>query len=112
MLVLPPRAADAAHALAAQHSISVTAASVLVRRGHTEAGVVGRFLDPRLADLTPPGTMKDRAEAIDRIARAVKAKENICIFGDYDADGITSAALLTDVLRTLDAQVVTLLADR
>jgi single-stranded-DNA-specific exonuclease len=56
--------------------------------------------------------MKDRGEAVARLARAVRAKERVCVFGDYDADGITSAALLTDVLRALGAEVVTLLADR
>ena len=112
MLTLPPRAAANVHALAAELSISVAAASVLVRRGHVEAIGIGKFLDPRLADLTPPASMKDRAEAVDRIVRAIREHERICIFGDYDADGITSAALMTDVLRTLGAEVVTLLADR
>ena len=47
-----------------------------------------------------------------RIARAVRAREPICVFGDYDADGVTAAALITDVLRTLGATVTPLLADR
>jgi single-stranded-DNA-specific exonuclease len=63
-----------------------------------------RFLEPRLAHLTPPETMKDRCEAVARIARAVRAKERICVFGDYDADGVTAAALLTDVLRRSGAR--------
>jgi single-stranded-DNA-specific exonuclease len=49
---------------------------------------------------------------VGRIARAVRAKERVCVFGDYDADGVTAAALLTDVLRALGAEVVVLLADR
>ncbi len=56
--------------------------------------------------------MKDRSEAIERLARAVRSKERVCVFGDYDADGVTAAALLTDVLRTLGAEVVTVLANR
>lgn len=112
MLTLPPHADDAARSLAAQLSISATAAVVLVRRGHSKPERVARFLEPRLADLTPPASMRDRAEAVERIARAVRAKERVCVFGDYDADGVTSAALLTDVLTTLGGEVATLLADR
>jgi single-stranded-DNA-specific exonuclease len=56
--------------------------------------------------------MRDRNEAVDRIARAVRAKERVCVFGDYDADGVTAAALMTDVLRVLGAQVAPVLADR
>jgi single-stranded-DNA-specific exonuclease len=56
--------------------------------------------------------MVDRDKAAARLARGVRASERVCVFGDYDADGITSAALLTDVLRTLGGDVVTILADR
>lgn len=111
-MTLPPRADGDARALASQLSISVTAAVVLVRRGHVDKERIERFFDPRLAHLTPPASMRDRAEAVDRIARAVKTSERVCVFGDYDADGITSAAVMTDVLTTLGGSVVTLLADR
>lgn len=112
MLQLPPPAGDDAVGLAKALGITRTAAAVLVTRGYLQPAESTRFLDPRLAHLTPPDAMKDRAEAAARIARAVRAKERICIFGDYDADGVTAAALLTDVLRTLGAEVVPLLADR
>jgi single-stranded-DNA-specific exonuclease len=98
--------------LARELGITETAAEVLVKRGFAETEGAARFFDPKLAHLTSPATMKDRAEAASRIARAVKAGEPIAIFGDYDADGVTSAALMTDVLRTLGATVTTLLADR
>jgi single-stranded-DNA-specific exonuclease len=73
---------------------------------------VARFLDPRLQDLTDPSSMVDRQPAAERIARAVRAAEPICVFGDYDCDGITSAAIMTSVLRSLGAQVTPLLASR
>src|ERR1700730_4052237 len=47
-----------------------------------------------------------------RCARAVRAKERVCVFGDYDADGVTAAALVTDVLRALGAEAIPVLADR
>ena len=109
---LPPRADAGAHSLAASLKITVTAAAVLARRGHTDAARAQRFLDPKLADLTPPASMVDRAAAVDRIARAVRNNERVCVFGDYDADGITSAAIVSDVLRTLGGDVATELADR
>ena len=89
-----------------------TAAAVLVARGLLDVPQSSRFLDPRLAHLTPPDAMKDRHEAVARLARAARAKERICVFGDYDADGVTAAALVTDVLRALGAEVVPVLADR
>jgi single-stranded-DNA-specific exonuclease len=98
--------------LARELGVSATTAAVLIRRGHVEAAAAGKFFEPKLAHLTPPEAMKDRAEASERIARAVRAREKICVFGDYDADGITSAALLTDVLRTLGGDVRPLIADR
>jgi single-stranded-DNA-specific exonuclease len=98
--------------LARELGISETAAAVLVKRGYSEKEEATRFFDPRLAHLSPPTGMKDRDVAASRIARAVRAGETIAIFGDYDADGVTSAALMTDVLRTLGGRVVTLLADR
>ncbi|MGH7296102.1 MAG: DHH family phosphoesterase, partial [Polyangiaceae bacterium] len=110
--MLPPPAGDEAVALARELSLTRTAGAVLVARGLRGVADCRRFLDPRLAHLTPPDAMKDRGEAVERIARAVKASERICVFGDYDADGVTAAALLTDVLRALGGQVVTELANR
>jgi single-stranded-DNA-specific exonuclease len=105
-------ASDEVVALARELGITRTAGAVLLARGVGDPEVGARFLEPRLAHLTPPEAMKDRGEAVARIAAAVRAKERICVFGDYDADGVTSAALLTDVLRALGGEVVTLLADR
>jgi single-stranded-DNA-specific exonuclease len=112
MLQLPGRAGAEAIELARALKLSTTAAAVLLARGLRDPAASEKFLDPRLANLTPPGAMKDRTEAVARIARAVKAHERVCVFGDYDADGVTAAALLTSVLRAVGAEVVTLLADR
>ena len=112
MLRLPPHAGEDARELARALSLTLTAARVLVARGLAAPEHSARFLDPRLAHLTPPEAMKDRSEAVERVARAVRARERICVFGDYDADGVTAAALLADVLRTLGAEVVIELADR
>jgi single-stranded-DNA-specific exonuclease len=112
LLKLPPPAGDEAIALARDLALTRTAGAVLVARGLRDRQGTTRFLEPRLAHLTRPDAMRDRAEAVARVARAVRAKERICVFGDYDADGVTAAALLTDVLRALGGEVVPLLANR
>ena len=112
MLRLPPPASDDAIALGRSLSLTRTAAQALVARGLSTAEPAAHFLDPRLAHLTPPDAMRDRNEAVCRLARAVKARERVCVFGDYDADGVTAAALVTDVLRALGGEAVPVLADR
>jgi single-stranded-DNA-specific exonuclease len=112
MLRLPADASDQAIELGRALGMTRTAASVLIARGFGDASDGARFLDPRLAHLTPPGAMLDRTEAVARMARAVRARERMCVFGDYDADGVTAAALMTDVLRTLGGEVATVLANR
>jgi single-stranded-DNA-specific exonuclease len=108
----PAQAGQDAVDLARTLGVTRTAAAVLVSRGMLDASESSRFLDPRLAHLTPPDAMKDRGEAVERLARAARAGERVCVFGDYDADGVTAAALITDVLRALGAEVVPVLADR
>ncbi len=98
--------------LARQLSLHPLVARVLVARGVVNPLVAKRFLSPRLADLTQPDAMADRALAADRLVRAIRARERVVVFGDYDVDGITSAALLTRVLRALGADVKTLVASR
>jgi single-stranded-DNA-specific exonuclease len=108
----PGEASEAALGLARDLSLSITVADALHRAGFSAGEKTDRFLDPRLAHLTPPEAMADRALSADRVARAVRSGERICVFGDYDCDGITAAAILTGVLRALGAEVVPLLATR
>jgi single-stranded-DNA-specific exonuclease len=110
--VLPGPAAPEARALGSALGLSVTVADLLHRRGQRDPDALRRFLDPKLQHLTPPDQMADRDAAAERIASAVLRNEKICVFGDYDCDGITSCAILTDVLRTLGADVTPELASR
>jgi single-stranded-DNA-specific exonuclease len=74
-------------------------AAVLARRGVPPEEAPG-FLSPSLRDLLPdPARLKDMDAASARIARALKRRERIAIFADYDVDGGSSAALLIDWLR-------------
>jgi single-stranded-DNA-specific exonuclease len=109
---IPAPASEEARALARALSLSVTAADVLRRRGFGDDATTRKFLEPRLSHLTVPDAMADRAKASERLAKAVRDRERIAIFGDYDCDGITAAAVLTEALRTLGGDVVPLLATR
>ena len=104
----PPSALELSRAL----SISLTLATWLDARGFPDLDATRRFLSPRLAELSAPHAMLDRDAAAERIARAVSARERIAVFGDYDCDGITATAVLTELLRALDADVTPLVAER
>ena len=92
--------------------LSPTVAHWLKSRGMTGRAEVERFLGPKLAHLTPPDQMADRSAAAKRLARAVRNKEHVCVFGDYDCDGITATAIITEVVRALGGRITPLLASR
>ena len=76
---------------------------MLAARGQTLEGAPG-FLEPRLRDLlTDPSELKDMDPAAARLADAIGRGERIAVFGDYDVDGATSAALLSRFLRAVGA---------
>ncbi len=87
-------------------------ARCLVARGVTEPGDAQSFIDPRLAALRPPAGLAGMARAVERIADAVERGERIGVFGDYDVDGVTTAALLTSFLRASGATVEVAVARR
>jgi single-stranded-DNA-specific exonuclease len=71
------------------------------------------FLEPRLRDSLPdPLDLKDMDRAVERICRALEAGETIAVFGDYDVDGATSAALLTRFLAAAGAHSRIYIPDR
>lgn len=106
----------AARALAQRFGMTLTVAEHLARLGHSVSAerlpITARYVEPRLRDLTPPDAMADRKQAAVRLAEAVRRKERICVFGDYDCDGITATAILSDVLEELGGRVTPLLASR
>jgi single-stranded-DNA-specific exonuclease len=109
---LPPPPGDDARRLAQSLCLTTTVAEWLRRRGHDDSEATRRFLEPKLAHLSDPAGMIDRGVAADRLARAVRSGERIAVFGDYDCDGITSAAIMTEGLRALGGEATPLLASR
>ncbi|HEU4728203.1 MAG TPA: single-stranded-DNA-specific exonuclease RecJ [Kofleriaceae bacterium] len=87
-------------------------ARCLVGRGVIEPQDARGFIDPRLAALRPPTGLAGMSLAVGRIADAVVAGERIGVFGDYDVDGVTTAALLTAFLRATGATVEVAVARR
>lgn len=78
---------------------------ILSNRGFKSAEEVEKFLNPSLADLHDPFMMKDMEKAVDRLIQALREREKIVIYGDYDVDGITSISLLVRYLSQLGANV-------
>src|ERR1700739_2426371 len=95
---LDERAAARALAIAQRHDMPELLARILAGR-NVEIDAVEAFLDPTIKRTMPdPHALAGLAEAAERIADAVVGGERTAIFGDYDVDGATSAALLARVL--------------
>lgn len=109
--VTRPARREAADALAAS-GLPPAASVVLAARGLPDAAAADRFLSPRLSDLSDPFLLQGMGAAVGRILAALGRGERIAVFGDYDADGVTAAALLTSVLRRLGAEARAFLPDR
>jgi single-stranded-DNA-specific exonuclease len=74
-------------------------ARLLSRKGFGCAEEVQKFLRPRLSALSDPFLLPQMHAAVSRIFAAIDRKERIVVFGDYDVDGVTSLALLDEMLR-------------
>ncbi|MCG5055805.1 MAG: single-stranded-DNA-specific exonuclease RecJ [Myxococcales bacterium] len=99
-------------ALCRQLGLRRLTAEVLVRRGMGEPEHAHKFLTPRLADLRSPKGIADLDRALERLVQAVGERETVGVFGDYDVDGVTSAAVLTSGLRALGGVVEARCASR
>jgi single-stranded-DNA-specific exonuclease len=89
--------------LAGQLRTSPVVAQLLLNRGLTSPEEGRRFLDAPLSGLHPPMSLPGIPEAVERLYRAVEAKKKVCIYGDYDADGVTGTAILLGLLQQLGA---------
>ncbi len=86
--------------------------AVLWNRGLRSRGEIPRFLDPAIEHLEDPYLLTDMRPAVERLRRALDARETALCFGDYDVDGITAAALWARVLRGLGGRIGTLIPNR
>ena len=77
---------------------------LLQRREFTCADEVRAFLNPRLSTLADPFLLPGMQDAVERIFHAIDQRERIVLFGDYDVDGVTSLALLSEILRAYGSE--------
>ncbi len=101
-----------AEAMAQATHLPLALCTTLVKRGVTASDALA-FLAPALRDLLPdPLRLRDMAPAAERFLVAVRNRQRIAIFADYDVDGGTSAALLITWLRALDRTATLYIPDR
>ena len=85
---------------------------LLVQRGISGIEEVREFLSDKPQKTYDPFLLPDLEAGVDFILQAVKQKKKICIYGDYDADGVTSSAILTEFLRNLTDNVICYIPSR
>ena len=99
--VKPQGNPEAVAAMAAATGISPVLANLLVQRGIDTLEKAKKFFNPQLSDLHDPFLMKDMDKAVERVERAVRNREKIMVYGDYDVDGTTAVALVYKFLRQI-----------
>lgn len=100
-VVKPQGNPKAVAAMAAATGISPVLANLLVQRGIDTLEKANKFFNPQLSDLHDPFLMKDMDKAVERVERAVRNREKIMVYGDYDVDGTTAVALVYKFLRQI-----------
>lgn len=98
--------------LAKQQGLNALAAKLLVERGLSTAEALGAFLRADLSDLHDPFLLSDMEKAVNRIRQAIEHAETILVYGDYDADGMTSASIIKEALEMMGAEVRVYLPSR
>jgi len=78
---------------------------ILVSRGYETVEAINEFLKPSINHLKDPFLLKDMDKTVKRIKKAIERNEKIWIFGDYDVDGITSIAILTNYFQSINYPV-------
>lgn len=87
------------------NTVSELEALILKLRGFENRKNIQSFFHPTLSDLTDPNELSGMKDSVERIIQAVENKERIIVFGDFDADGITSTVVLVKALQNIGAIV-------
>lgn len=96
---------EKAEKLACEAGISIFLAKIFLSRRMDCAEKIDKFLNSTLEDLNDPFLLKDMDVAAERISKAVRKREKILIYGDYDVDGVTSTSILYKFLKSQNALV-------
>ena len=87
--------------LSREASISPVLAQILINRDIKDADAIRDFLSPSVEMMHDPFLMPDMDRAVERLKKSVEKSETVLVHGDYDADGLTSTAVLVSALRML-----------
>ncbi|MGT2910697.1 single-stranded-DNA-specific exonuclease RecJ [Streptococcus cameli] len=98
--------------IAKKQGLDTLAAQLLYERGVQTKEDLETFLNPSLDQLHDPYLLHDMDKAVERIRRAIEDYEQILIYGDYDADGMTSASILKETLEEMGAECQVYLPNR
>lgn len=109
---LQPTPPELVRQLSQRHQVPELVARILLNRGLVEAQEIEAFLEPTLNHLQNPGGLRDLPQAVDRLARAVMAREPIIVYGDYDVDGLTATAVLRHFLAGVGGRVSSYIPNR
>ncbi len=96
---MPPAIAPELHEFASQLGLHLPAAQVLWNRGYREPAAARAFLDAPLDGLHDPWLLKDMDRAAERLLQAVRGREPILLYGDYDVDGTSSVVILKKAIE-------------
>ena len=107
-----PFSDDTFLAQAKKRGLEASAAKLLGERGIQTEEALDRFLEPRLEDLHDSYLLHDMDKAVDRIRQAIEDYEQILVYGDYDADGMTAASIMKETLEQMGAEVAVYLPNR
>ena len=89
-----------------EFKISDTLARLLINRDIDSIEKAKNYLNPDISQLHNPFEMFDMNKSLNRIEKAILEKEKICIYGDYDVDGITSVAMLYSFIKKLEGNAI------
>lgn len=103
---------DVVMSLSRSLNISTLLASLLAQRGVKNFDEARQFFRPKLTQLHDPFLMKDMDRAVYRIERALRNREKILVWGDYDVDGTTAVALVYTFLKSIYKDVGFYIPDR
>ena len=109
---LTNRQKDQKEQIAKDLGIYPVLAQLLVQRGVENTHEARCFFHPRLTDLYNPFLMRDMDKAVERLNDALRMRESILIYGDYDVDGTTAVSLVYKYLRQFHQEVLYYLPDR
>lgn len=95
-----------------EKAISPLIGKLLWQRGIQTAEQLEQFLSPTLESLHDPHLIYDMEKAVERIQQAVEQRERVLVYGDYDADGITSTTVMKEAIELIGGEVEYFLPNR